>query len=64
MKGSPVGLPIVCAKARGGGYVPSKAVQQKLLDIDWTTERALHQAIPPSYYDHLGRQLLTHLETQ
>lgn len=49
------------AKRRRGGYVPSRAVQQQLLGIDWTTERALHQAIPPAYTEHLGRQIMERL---
>ena len=43
---------------RHGGYVPSKAVQQRLLRIDWMTERGMHQALPPLYTCHIGRQLL------
>lgn len=46
------------AKRRRGGYVPSRAVQAALLGIDWMPEKAMHQAIPPSYTEHLGRQLL------
>jgi DNA (cytosine-5)-methyltransferase 1 len=46
---------------RRGGYVPAKAVQQALLGIDWMTERGMHQALPPAYTEHLGRQLLAHL---
>lgn len=42
---------------RKGGYVPSKEVQQALLGIDWMTERGMHQSIPPSYTEHIGRQL-------
>ncbi len=47
---------------RHGGYVPSKRVQQELLGIDWMTERGMHQSIPPVYTEHIGRQLLAHLE--
>lgn len=46
------------AKRRRGGYVPSKAVQQRLLGVDWMTERGMYQCIPPVYTEHLGRQLL------
>lgn len=46
---------------RHGGYVPSKAVQERLLGIDWMTQKGLFQAIPPAYTEHLGRQLLAHL---
>lgn len=47
---------------RHGGYVPSKPVQQALLGIDWMTERGMHQAIPPTYTEWLGRQLLDAIE--
>jgi DNA (cytosine-5)-methyltransferase 1 len=47
---------------RHGGYVPSKRVQQELLGIDWMTERGMHQSIPPVYTEHIGRQLLAHIE--
>jgi DNA (cytosine-5)-methyltransferase 1 len=47
---------------RHGGYVPSKGVQQELLGIDWMTERGMHQSIPPVYTEHIGRQLLAHIE--
>ncbi len=44
---------------RKGGYVPrSKAVVQALMGIDWMTWKGMHQAIPPTYTEHLGRQLL------
>jgi DNA (cytosine-5)-methyltransferase 1 len=46
---------------RHGGYVPSKAVQQQLLGIDWMTERGMHQALPPAYTEEVGRRLLAHL---
>lgn len=46
---------------RHGGYVPSKAVQQQLLGIDWMTERGMHQSLPPSYCHHIGLILADHL---
>jgi DNA (cytosine-5)-methyltransferase 1 len=46
---------------RGGGYVPSFQVQQRLLGITWTTQRGLHQAIPPAYTEYIGKQLLRRL---
>jgi DNA (cytosine-5)-methyltransferase 1 len=49
---------------RHGGYVPSKRVQQELLGIDWMTERGMHQSIPPVYTEHIGRQLLAHIESE
>jgi DNA (cytosine-5)-methyltransferase 1 len=46
---------------RHGGYVPSKAVQQELLGIDWMTERGMYQSLPPIYTQFIGRSLLDHL---
>jgi len=46
---------------RRGGYVPSKAVQERLLGIDWMTEAGLYQAIPPAYTEWIGCQLFDHL---
>ena len=45
-------------RARGTGYVPNKAVQSKLMGITWMSERELHQAIPPVYAEHVGKQLI------
>jgi hypothetical protein len=48
---------------RGGGYVPrSIAVQQALLGIDWMTVKGMQESIPPVYAEHVGRQLLAHLD--
>lgn len=49
---------IAGAKERSGGYVPSKAVQQRLLGVDWMTERGMYQCLPPVYTEHLGGHLL------
>ena len=46
---------------RKGGYVPSKAVQQRLLGIDWMPEASMYLAIPPAYSEYIGSQLLAHL---
>ena len=46
---------------RAGGYVPSIPVQQKLLGIDWMTQRGMFQSIPPIYTEHLGRQIVAAL---
>jgi DNA (cytosine-5)-methyltransferase 1 len=43
---------------RHGGYVPSKAVQQRMLGIDWMTERGMHQSLPPVYCRWLGLMML------
>ncbi len=37
-------------------------VQQAAMDIDWMTLPELSQAIPPAYTEHIGRQLIDHLE--
>jgi DNA (cytosine-5)-methyltransferase 1 len=46
---------------RKGGYVPSIPVQQKLLGINWATQKAMFQSIPPAYTKWLGTQLLQYL---
>lgn len=43
---------------RHGGYVPSKAVQQRLLGIDWMTVGGMYQSLPPVYTSHVGTSLL------
>jgi DNA (cytosine-5)-methyltransferase 1 len=40
----------------------SKAVQQRLLGIDWMTVRGMQESIPPVYAQYVGLQLLAHLE--
>lgn len=48
---------------RKGGYVPrSKRVQQALLGIDWMTVKGMQESIPPVYTEHIGLQLIAHLE--
>jgi DNA (cytosine-5)-methyltransferase 1 len=46
---------------RHGGYTPAKSIQEKLMGIDWMTQKELHQAIPPRYTQEIGQQLLQHL---
>ena len=46
---------------RHGGYTPSKTVQERLMGIDWMTQKEINQAIPPAYTEFIGRQLLTAL---
>jgi len=47
---------------RHGGYVPPTHVLRDLLRIDWMDEYGLFQAIPPSYSELIGAQLLAHVE--
>jgi len=47
---------------RRGGYVPSIPVQQKLLGINWATQKAMFQSIPPAYTKFIGNQLLKNLK--
>lgn len=47
---------------RTGGYAPPDDVQRVLMGIDWMTRQQLNQAIPPSYTEWIGAQLLTALK--
>jgi len=47
---------------RKGGYVPSKAVQEKLLGVHHMTLHGLHQSVPPAYTQFVGGELVKHLE--
>ena len=51
-------------EVRHGGYVPSKAVQERLLGIDWMTQYGLYQSVPPAYTEYVGEQLRAHLDAQ
>lgn len=48
--------------ARRGGYAPRGEVAARLLGIDWMTQKGREQSIPPAYTEHIGRQLIRHLE--
>ena len=51
-----------CRTNRRGGYVPaSREVRQRLLGIDWMTDKGMAESIPPAYAAHVGRQLATHI---
>lgn len=49
---------------RRGGYVPPSAhVQSALLGgVPWMTGKGRRECIPPVYAEHIGRQLLAHVE--
>lgn len=51
-----------CRTNRRGGYVPaSREVRQRLLGIDWMTDKGMAESIPPAYTEHIGAQLLAHM---
>lgn len=47
---------------RRGGYTPRAAVRRELMDMDWSNQDELSEAIPPAYTEWIGRQLLATLE--
>ena len=50
-------------EVRRGGYTPAKEVRAALLGgVDWMTLWGQAQSIPPAYTEHIGRQLLAHLD--
>ena len=49
---------------RHGGYVPSAAVQAKLLGVDWMSEQGQYLCIPPVYARYIGAQLLAHIQSE
>lgn len=51
---------------RKGGYVPpDKAVVKALLGIEHDmTWQGLYECLPPAYTEHIGRQLLAHIEAE
>lgn len=50
------------AKARAGGYTPpSQEVRAALMGINWMSRNGLSQAIPPTYTEFIGRQVMDHL---
>jgi hypothetical protein len=53
--------PACNASPRRGVPVADPCPRQKLLGIDWMTERGMHQALPRAYTEHIGRQLLAHI---
>lgn len=47
---------------RRGGYTPGRDIRAALIGADWMTLHGLSQSIPPAYTEHLGAQLLAHLD--
>jgi DNA (cytosine-5)-methyltransferase 1 len=45
-------------------YAGEFPIRCKAMDIDWMTNDELSQAIPPAYTEHIGAQLLAHLNTE
>lgn len=56
--------PYVAVYGDGGGK-GSVSEWQAAMGIDWTDDRkAIAEAIPPTYTEHIGRQLLAHIESE
>lgn len=51
-------------EVRRGGYTPSKSVREELIGCDWMTLHGLSQSIPPVYTEHIGKQLMAHIESE
>jgi DNA (cytosine-5)-methyltransferase 1 len=47
----------------GGGNC-TLAAARDAMGIDWMTKGEINEAIPPAYTEQIGRQLLSHLETE
>jgi len=48
--------------ARRGGYTPLGKVRADLMGMGWASQHGLSQAIPPAYTEHIGGQLLAHIQ--
>jgi DNA (cytosine-5)-methyltransferase 1 len=55
--------PVEAREVRKGGYVPPCIdVLRELLGTPWMSEKGCFLSIPPVYTEHLGHQLMRHLE--
>jgi DNA (cytosine-5)-methyltransferase 1 len=59
----------VCGHGAQGSYeyvdgvAPTQADRKAAMGIDWMNRDELAQAIPPAYTEFIGRQLLSHMQT-
>ena len=44
------------------GNFSGVALAREAMGIDWMTRDELREAIPPQFTEHIGRQLLAHIE--
>lgn len=47
---------------RRSGYIPKTPVIQNILGIDWMTKHEMSQVVPPVMAEHIGRQIMDHLD--
>jgi DNA (cytosine-5)-methyltransferase 1 len=55
---------VVSVFGAGGGRAKNAALWAEAMGIDWMTKHGLAQAIPPSYTEFIGLQLMAALERQ
>ena len=59
--GQPLDLTTMRVQVTGGGNAPIWAKRQAMGGLDWMNNHEVNEAIPPAYTEHLGRQILAHL---
>ncbi len=62
--GRPLDLATMRVQVTGGGNAPVWAKRQAMGDLNWMTNDEVNEAIPPAYTEHLGLQLLAHINAQ
>jgi DNA (cytosine-5)-methyltransferase 1 len=62
--GKPVSYYACVAGHGGDGYSYKLADWQAAMGIDWMSKKTLVESIPPAYSEHLGRQVMYHLEQE